>query len=220
MKAGLHRTFFGPGTPNCRQGPHWAGCPPRPPGGETDRNHASGLRASSRAWSACSGALARKTFRCVCGPEIASMQPHASVFPTPFACGARAPQDNLRRRLLQAARVHVAIAALAGRPELATTSIAGALSSHSAPLGKRLFDHILHIFAAAGAPGCQILFTRGRAKKKVVGESQKREKLRPAAPTPESSAQPRSSHVTASCGFTECLQAIDRHATAKQGIRD
>lgn len=70
------------------------------------------------------------------------------------------------------------------------------------------------------APGCQILFTRGRAKKKVVGESQKCEKLRPAAPAPESSAPPRSSHVTASCGFTECLQAIDRHATAKQGIRD
>ena len=142
------------------------------------------------------------------------------ISPTLFACSARVPQDNLRRRLLQAARVHVAVAALAGRPELATTSIAGALSSHSAPLGKRLFDHILHIFAAAGAPGCQILFTRGRAKKKVVGESQKCEKLRPAAPAPESSAPPRSSHVTASCGFTECLQAIDRHATAKQGIRD
>ena len=65
---------------------------------------------------------------------------------------------------------------------------------------------------------------RGRAKEKVDGESQKckklRPKLRPAAPAPESSAPPRSSHVTASCGFTECLQAIDRHATAKQGIRD
>ena len=157
---------------------------------------------------------------CLCLSESTSLQLPPRISPSPFACGARAPQDNLRRRLLQAARVHVAVAALAGRPELATTSIAGALSSHSAPLGKRLFDHILHIFAAAGALGCQILFTRGRAKKKVVGESQKCEKLRPAAPTPESSAQPRSSHVTASCGFTECLQAIDRHATAKQGIRD
>ena len=39
----------------------------------------------------------------------------------------------------------VAVAALADRPELATISIAGALGSHSAPLGKRLFDHILHI---------------------------------------------------------------------------
>ena len=66
----------------------------------------------------------------------------------------------------------------------------------------------------------RILFMRGRAKRKVVGESQKCEKLRPATPAPESSAPPRSSHVTASCGFTECLQAIDRHATAKQGIRD
>ena len=42
----------------------------------------------------------------------------------------------------------IAVAALAGRPKLASTSIAGALSSHSAPLGKRLFDHILHVFAA------------------------------------------------------------------------
>ena len=157
---------------------------------------------------------------CLCRSESSSVQLRTRISPSPFACGARASQDNLRRRLLQAARVHVAVAALAGRAELATTSIAGALSSHSAPLGKRLFDHILHIFAAAGALGCQILFTRGRAKKKVVGESQKCEKLRPAAPAPESSAPPRSSHVTASCGFTECLQAIDRHATAKQGICD
>ena len=29
-----------------------------------------------------------------------------------------------------------------------------------------------------------------------------------------------SRYSSASCGFTECLQAIDRHATAKQGIRD
>ena len=38
---------------------------------------------------------------------------------------------------------------------------------------------------------------RGGAKKKVVGESQKCERLRPAGPAPESSAPPRSSHVTA-----------------------
>ena len=59
-----------------------------------------------------------------------------------------------------------------------------------------------------------------KGRKNVAGESQKCERLRPAVPAPESSAPPRSSHVTASCGFTECLQAIDRHATAKQGIRD
>ena len=38
---------------------------------------------------------------------------------------------------------------------------------------------------------------RGGAKTKVVGESQKCERLRPAGPAPESSAPPRSSHVTA-----------------------
>eukprot|EP00964_Phaeocystis_antarctica_P074722 scaffold46010_cov60-Phaeocystis_antarctica.AAC.2 len=38
---------------------------------------------------------------------------------------------------------------------------------------------------------------RGGAKKKVVGESQKCERLRLAGPAPESSAPPRSSHVTA-----------------------
>ena len=59
-----------------------------------------------------------------------------------------------------------------------------------------------------------------REKKKVRGESQKCESLRPAAPAPESSTPLRSSHVTASCAFTERLRAIDRHATAKQGIRD
>ena len=61
---------------------------------------------------------------------------------------------------------------------------------------------------------------RGGAKKKVAGESQKCETLRPASPAPESSAPPRSSHVTASCGFTECRQAIDRHATAKPSVID
>ena len=65
------------------------------------------------------------------------------------------------------------------------------------------------------------LFMRGGgAKKKVAGESQKCETLRPASPAPESSAPPRSSHVTASCGFTKCLQAIDRHATAKPPVID
>ena len=63
----------------------------------------------------------------------------------------------------------VAVAALAGRPEWATTSIAGALSSHSAPLGKRLFDHILHISPprALKDAGSRILFMR--AQKNVVG---------------------------------------------------
>ena len=51
------------------------------------------------------------------------------------------------------------------------------------PLGKRSFDHILHVFAAAGAQGSQILFMRGSAKKKVAGKLQKCEKLRPATPT-------------------------------------
>ena len=67
----------------------------------------------------------------------------------------------------------VAVAALAGWPELATTSIAGALSSHSVPLGKRLFDHILHVFAAAGTSGAGSFSCGGGAKKKVAGESQK-----------------------------------------------
>ena len=114
----------------------------------------------------------------------------------------------------------VAVAALASRPELVTISIAGALSSHSVPLGKRLFDHILHVFAAAGATGAGPFHAGGGAKKKVAGESQKCETLRPASPAPESSAPPRSSHVTASCGFTKCLQAIDRHATAKPSVID
>ena len=91
----------------------------------------------------------------------------------------------------------VAVAALAGRPELATTSIAGALSSHSAPLGKRLFDHILHISPPQALKEAGFFSCGGGAKKKVVGESQKCERLRPAGPAPESSAPPRSSHVTA-----------------------
>ena len=60
----------------------------------------------------------------------------------------------------------VAIAALAGQPELATTSIAGALSSHSDPLGKRLFDHILHVFVAAGASRKPDPFHAGGREKK------------------------------------------------------
>ena len=60
----------------------------------------------------------------------------------------------------------VAIAALAGQPELATTSIAGALSSHSVPLGKRLFDHIFHVFAAAGASREPDPFHAGGREKK------------------------------------------------------
>ena len=95
---------------------------------------------------------------------------------------------------MQAARVHVAVAALAGRPELATTSIAGALSSHSAPLGKRLFDHILHILPQqalkeAGSFSC------GGARKKRWLVSRKSVKgcARPALPR---KAQPRRAALT------------------------
>ena len=149
------------------------------------------------------------------------MQPHASVFPTPFACGARAPQDNLRRRLLQAARVHVAVAALAGRPELATTSIAGALSSHSAPLGKRLFDHILHIFAAAGAPGCQILFTRGRAKKRSLVSRKSVKSC--ARPPPPRKAQPSRAALTlrlAVASRSACRPSIGMPPPSKASVID
>ena len=34
------------------------------------------------------------------------------------------------------------------------------------PLGKRPLDHILHVFAAAGAQGSQILFMQGGREKK------------------------------------------------------
>ena len=99
----------------------------------------------------------------------------------------------------------VVVAALASRPELVTVSIAGALSSHSVPL--LLENASLITFFTFLPPqalqGSRILFMRGGAKKKVAGESQKCETLRPASPAPESSAPPRSSHVTAICGFTE-----------------
>ena len=104
------------------------------------------------------------------------------------------------------------------RPELTTTSIAGALSSHSIPLGKRLAAYILHVFAAAGAQGSRILFMRGGAKKEVAGEFQKCERLRPAAPTLESSALPRSSHRTACCGLAECPWALRKRIPETQPL--
>ena len=104
------------------------------------------------------------------------------------------------------------------RPELTTTSIAGALSSHSVSLGKRLAAHFLHVFAAAGAQGSRILFMWGSAKKKVAGEFQKCERLRPAAPTLESSALPRSSHRTACCGLAECPWALRKRIPETQPL--
>jgi hypothetical protein len=70
--------------------------------------------------------------------------------------------------------------------------------SHSDRHGKRLFDHILHIFAAAGAQDGWIPFVGGRAKKKVAGTLQNCEKLQPITPTLENSAPSRSSLFTAS----------------------
>ena len=55
------------------------------------------MRASCRAWPTCSGALARITLRCVCGPESASVQPRASVIPTPCACGAQCSASHAQR---------------------------------------------------------------------------------------------------------------------------
>ena len=52
------------------------------------------------------------------------------------------------------------------------------------PLGKRPLDHILHVFAAAGAVEQPDHFhAGGGAKKKVAGTLQKCEKLRPAIST-------------------------------------
>ena len=158
---------------------------------------------------------------CLCRSESTSVRFRTRISPSPFACGARAPQDNLRHRLLQAPRVHVAVAALAGRPELATTSIAGALSSHSAPLGKRLFDHILHIFRRRRRSRMPDPFHAGGAREKRSLVSRKSVKSC-ARPPPPRKAQPRRAALTLRlAGASRSrLQAIDRHATAKQGIRD
>ena len=88
----------------------------------------------------------------------------------------------------------VVVAALACRPELATTSIPGALSSHSAPLGKRLLDHILHIsppqaLKEAGSFSC------GGARKKRWLVSRKSVKGC-ARPAPPRKAQPRRAALT------------------------
>ena len=135
---------------------------------------------------------------CLCRSESTSVRFRTRISPSPFACGARAPQDNLRHRLLQAPRVHVAVAALAGRPELATTSIAGALSSHSAPLGKRLFDHILHISPQQALKDARSFSCVGAQKKRsmVSRKSLKSCALSCARPPPPRKAQPRRAALT------------------------
>ena len=51
------------------------------------------------------------------------------------------------------------------------------------PLGKRSLDHILHVFAAAGAQGKPDPFHAGGREKKVAGKLQDCERLRPATPS-------------------------------------